>query len=154
MCVRDKGATTLFAEFVVREHLKRPIMLIVARKGAWPCAFFRVTRNARVDNIQRTNKSKVHPMHHIELTDDVYEQAKRRAIEAGFTNVEEFIENFVIDCTGCESEDYDRLFTPAVIAELDRVSEGIEAGAKLFTQSEVDEHFRKKSQTLRDTQAG
>jgi 2,4-dienoyl-CoA reductase-like NADH-dependent reductase (Old Yellow Enzyme family) len=29
-------------------------------------------------------------MHHVELTEQAYEQAKRRAIEAGFKGVEEF----------------------------------------------------------------
>lgn len=92
-------------------------------------------------------------MHLIELTDQVYEQFQRRAFDAGFMSVEEFLENLVTNSPMNESTEFDRLFTAEVIAELDRVSGAIKAGAKTFSQAEVDEHFRKKSQAWRDTHA-
>ena len=92
-------------------------------------------------------------MHQIQLSDQVYEQAKRRATEIGFGSVDEFIADCVASSLGEQTENYDDLFTPEMIADLDRISASVASGAKTFTQDEVDEHFRKKTEAWRNSQS-
>jgi hypothetical protein len=42
------------------------------------------------------------------------------------------------------SEQFDHIFTPEVIARLDRISAEIKAGGRTYTMDEVREHFEKK----------
>ena len=90
-------------------------------------------------------------MHQIQLSDQVYEQAKRRATETGFASVDEFITDCVVSGLGEQTDNYDDRFTPEVIADLDRISASIASGAKTFTQNDVDEHFRKKTEAWRNS---
>ena len=92
-------------------------------------------------------------MHHIQISDQVYEQAKRRANEIGFGSVDEFINDCVVSGLAEQTENFDHLFTPEVIADLDRISASVKAGAKTYTQEEVDEHFRKKLEAWRNSHA-
>jgi len=43
-----------------------------------------------------------------------------------------------------EPDNYDHLFTPEVIAELDAISAEVKAGGKTYTSEEVSEHFADK----------
>lgn len=92
-------------------------------------------------------------MHQIQLSDQVFEQAKRRAAQAGFKSVDEFIAKVVLEGEAEETVNYDSRFTPKVLAELDRVSAKAKAGGKTYTQEEVDEHFRQKSKAWREPHA-
>jgi hypothetical protein len=45
------------------------------------------------------------------------------------------------------TENLDHLFTPEVIRDLRRISAAVNAGGKTFSEKEVKEHFRKKSES-------
>jgi len=45
-----------------------------------------------------------------------------------------------------EQENFDHLFTPEVIADLDKISDTIKAGGKTYTMDEVDQHLEQKRQ--------
>ena len=80
----------------------------------------------------------------LELTDQLYDQAKRRAIEAGFKTVNEYLTGIVSDDLAADPENFDHVFTPERIAHIEAVRAGIKAGGKTYTQTEVREHFRKR----------
>jgi hypothetical protein len=82
-------------------------------------------------------------MHQIQLADDIYDLAKRRADEAGFESVDDYIVD-LLDDDGEAYEDtpnLDHLFTPERLAELDRISAEVKAGGPTYTVEEVWEHL-------------
>jgi hypothetical protein len=76
-------------------------------------------------------------MHQVQLSDEVCERAKRRADQAGFKSVDEFIANVVLEREAEDAGNYNHRFTPKVLAELDRVSAKAKAGGRTYTQEEV-----------------
>jgi hypothetical protein len=94
------------------------------------------------------------PMHQVRLNDKLYKEAQRRAREAGFDSVDEFVADRLENDFSEEQENFDHLFTPEVIADLDKISERIKAGGKTYTMEEVDEHFEKKRQEWLRNHAG
>lgn len=92
----------------------------------------------------------------LEITDDVYQQATQRALNEGFASLNEYLVDAVTelasDGIGLERELIDRLFTPEAITELDRVRTAVQDGGKTYSQEEVDNHFRQKSQAWREAQ--
>lgn len=80
----------------------------------------------------------------LELTDQLYDQAKRRAVEAGFKTVGEYLADVVSDYLTEDTENLDHLFTPGRIAHIDSVIAKVKAGGKTHTAAEVREHFRKR----------
>lgn len=88
-------------------------------------------------------------MHRVQLPERLYQEAERRAAEAGFSNVDEYVAQVVSQDLGGEAEDFDFLFTPERLAQLDQISAEIKAGAKTYTMDEVDEHFQKRRETWR-----
>ncbi len=93
-------------------------------------------------------------MHQVQLNDKLYKEAQRRAREAGFGSVDEFVADRLESDFSEEQENFDHLFTPEVIADLDRISAQVKAGGKTFTMQEVDEHFEKKRQEWLRNHAG
>lgn len=91
-------------------------------------------------------------MQHIQLSDQLYKQAQRRASEVGFQSVDEYVAEMIETDVGISTENFDHFFTPQIIAELDQIQAEIKAGGKTYTQDEIDEHFRRKSQAWRETQ--
>jgi hypothetical protein len=90
-------------------------------------------------------------MQQVQLSDQLYREAERRARKAGFATVDEFVADRLKTDFSEEQENFDHLFTPEVIADLDRISAQIKAGGKTYTMQEVDEHLEKKRQEwLRD----
>jgi hypothetical protein len=87
---------------------------------------------------------------HLQLPEQVYHEAQRRAVEAGFASVGEYIVDMVSEEVEQETENLDHLFTPDVIADLDRIRAAVQAGAKTYTSEEVDEFFRQKSKAWRE----
>lgn len=83
-------------------------------------------------------------MHQVQLNDELYKEAERRATEAGFSTVDEYIADVVSHDLHEETENLDHLFTPEVIAHPDQISAEIKAGGKTYTMDEVQEHFEKK----------
>jgi hypothetical protein len=83
-------------------------------------------------------------MPQIQLNDQLYEEAERRATEAGFSTVDEYVADFLSHHLHDDSENLDHLFTPQVIAQLDQISAEIKAGGKTYTMDQVQEHFENK----------
>ncbi|HZK81705.1 MAG TPA: hypothetical protein VFC46_11570 [Humisphaera sp.] len=84
----------------------------------------------------------------VQLTENLYREAQRRAIEGGFASVDEYVADVVsqdlVDDDGSEPQNFDHLFTPERLAELDRISNEIKAGGQTYTVAEVREHFKQK----------
>jgi len=83
-------------------------------------------------------------MHEVQLTEQLYKEARRRATQAGFSSVDEYVADVVNQDLHEPVDDFDYVFTPERIAHLDRISAEIKSGAKTFTMAEVKEHFEKK----------
>jgi hypothetical protein len=88
-------------------------------------------------------------MHQVQLADQLYQEAQRRAIEAGFATVDEYVADVIAHDLELSSENCDHLFTPEVILELDQISTAARAGGKTYSPDEVREHFRKRSEAWR-----
>jgi hypothetical protein len=93
-------------------------------------------------------------MRQVQLNDKLYKEAQRRAREAGFGSVDEFVADRLESDFSDEQENFDHLFTPDVIADLDKISDQIKSGGKTYTMEEVDEHFEKKRQEWLRNRAG
>jgi len=83
-------------------------------------------------------------MQRVQINDQLYKRAERRAMEGGFSTVDEYVADVLRQSVNDDSENVDHLFTPDVIAHLDEISDGIKAGGKTYTLDEVKEHFEKK----------
>lgn len=90
----------------------------------------------------------------LEIADEVYRQATQRAQTEGFASLDEYLADAISGLAsnelGQDRELIDDLFTPEVLAELDRVRTAVQGGGKTFSQEDVDNHFRQKSQAWRD----
>ncbi len=93
-------------------------------------------------------------MHQVRLDEKLYREAERRAREAGFGSVDEFVADRLESDFSYDQENFDHLFTPEVIADLDKISDEIKAGGKTYTMQEVDEHLEKKRQEWLRNHAG
>jgi hypothetical protein len=79
-------------------------------------------------------------MHQVQLNDNLYKEAERRAREAGFGSVDEFVADRLENDFSEEQENFDHLFTPEVIADLDKISADMQAG-KSVSMEEVNKHM-------------
>jgi hypothetical protein len=97
-------------------------------------------------------------MHKVQLNDKLYKEAKRRATEAGFSSVDDYIADVLshdlVPDNGNNSPSLDHLFTPEVIADLDHISAQIKAGGRTYSIEEVREHFEKKREEWLRKHAG
>ena len=59
----------------------------------------------------------------LQLTDILFDEAKRRAVDGGFKSVEEFVTDVVTDELMQESDDHNRLFSLERIAHIDSLGE-------------------------------
>ena len=80
-------------------------------------------------------------MPQIELNDQVFQAAERRAADRGYSNVAEYIAGVVVDDLSGADHDFDHVFTPERAAELERISADVKGGGKTYSMSEVHEHF-------------
>lgn len=81
-------------------------------------------------------------MHQINLSDQLYRNAQRRAEEAGFDSVDQYVEN-VLQQDLDDGENLDHFFTPERLAHLDRAAAAIDAGQGVPAE-QVREHFWRK----------
>ncbi|MDR3692748.1 MAG: hypothetical protein P4L46_25430 [Fimbriimonas sp.] len=81
-------------------------------------------------------------MHQVQIADQLYQEAEKRARVAGFATVDEYVADAL--AADLHEEGFDHLFTPERIAHFDRISAEVKAGGKTYTPDEVREHFRKK----------
>jgi hypothetical protein len=89
----------------------------------------------------------------IQLTDQLYEQIQRRAAEAGFASMDEYIVDVVAEDVAQETEDLDHRFTPKVTAHLDQIQHDIKSGAKTYSEEELDDYLQERAQVWRESHA-
>ena len=82
-------------------------------------------------------------MRRIHLTDQVYTQAERRAAEAGFARVDEYVADVLGHDIFADTDSVDHLFTSERLARIDQATAQIKAG-EIHSAAEVREHFRKR----------
>ena len=87
----------------------------------------------------------------IQLSDQLFNLATRRADEAGFTSVDEYIADVVSDDITSETEELDHRLTPKVVAQLDQIRHEINSGAKTYSQEEVDDYLKEKANAWRQS---
>ena len=88
-------------------------------------------------------------MHHIELSDLVYENVARAATARGYPNIEAYVA--AVAKEDLESSTLEARFTSEVIAYLDSIAAEIDAGGKTYTLPEMDAHISQKREAwLRD----
>jgi len=92
-------------------------------------------------------------MHSIDPDEHAYSIALRLATERGYKTVEEFISQFLEEEGSTETEDYDRLFTPEVLAAVDRGLADAEAG-RVFSPAEVETHLAQWREECRENRIG
>jgi len=87
----------------------------------------------------------------IQLTEQLYNQAKRRAVEAGFASLDEYIVDVVSGDVAQETEDLDHRFTPELMAHLNQIQEQIKSGAKTYSEEELDDYLQERAQQWRES---
>ena len=90
---------------------------------------------------------------HLQFSDQLYTEAQRRAAAAGFASLDEYIVGIVSEDVAPEVEDLDHRFTPNVVDHLNQIQAEIKAGAKTYTEAEVDEHFMERARVWRESNA-
>ncbi len=80
---------------------------------------------------------------HLQLNDRLYDQAKRRATEAGFKTVDEFIANILSDELIENPDNVDHLFTPERLAMIDKAAAQIKEG-KCMTAKQADAELARR----------
>jgi len=81
-------------------------------------------------------------VHRVQLTDHLYSQAREAAAAAGFESVDLFVAEAVRGYLQIASEDEEAMFTPEVLAEIDKGVEDVIAGRTLSGE-EVDARLAK-----------
>ena len=82
-------------------------------------------------------------MRQIQIEDHVFRVAQQRAAAAGYVSVEAYI-NHVVAHDAEDEDNFDHLFTPEVLADLDRFSAEVRAGAKTYTPGELGAFLKQK----------
>lgn len=81
-------------------------------------------------------------MRQIQLNDELFQKAQRRAAEAGFASVDDYVAD-VLQNNLEDAENLDPYFTPERLAHIDRAAAQIDAGQGIPAE-QVREHFRRK----------
>ena len=90
---------------------------------------------------------------HLQLTEQLYNQAKRWAVEAGFDTVDEYIVDVVSEDAAQETTDLDYRFTPQVMTHLNQIQEAIKAGSKTYSEEELDDSLQDRTREWRESHA-
>jgi hypothetical protein len=85
-------------------------------------------------------------MQQIQLTDELYQEAQRRASTSGFMTVDEYVADVLQSNLHEETEDFDYRFTQERLAQIDRAAAQIDAGQGIPAE-QVRDHFRQKQKT-------
>ena len=89
----------------------------------------------------------------IQLSEQLYNQAKRRAVEAGFASVDDYILEVVAEDVAQDTQELDDRFTPAIMSHLNQIREEIKAGAKTYSEVELDDYLQEKARVWRESHA-
>jgi len=87
-------------------------------------------------------------MHHVQLDSQLYQEAQRRATEAGFESVDEYVADVLRQDLG-DGENLDHLFTPERLAHIDRAAAQIDAGLCLTVEQVNAELAKRRDEWLR-----
>jgi hypothetical protein len=82
-------------------------------------------------------------MRQIQLDDQLYQEAQRRASAAGFATVDRYVADVLQNDLHEETENLDHLFTPERLAHIDRAAAQIDADQGISAEH-VRDHFRQK----------
>jgi hypothetical protein len=82
-------------------------------------------------------------MHQVQLDDHLYEQVQRRATDAGFSTVDEYIAEILSRDIHDDTENIDHLFTPERLAHIDEAEAQIKAGS-FYTSEQADVELAKR----------
>jgi hypothetical protein len=80
---------------------------------------------------------------HVELSDQLYDEAERRANAAGFAGVSEYVSDVLLHDLNEETEAFERLFTPERLAHIDKAIGKVNAG-EFYTSEQVSDYFDRK----------
>jgi hypothetical protein len=89
----------------------------------------------------------------VELTDQLYKQAKLRAVEAGFKSVEAYAAGVLADDLAADTESLDHLFTPERLALIDKAEGQIKAGQCRSAREADVELARRRTEWLQNNPA-
>jgi hypothetical protein len=87
----------------------------------------------------------------LQLSDQLFDLATRRAGEAGFASLSEYIVDVVSDEISSDVENLSQRFTPEVIAHLEQIRDQTASGAKTYSHKEVDEYLTQKANAWRES---
>jgi hypothetical protein len=88
-------------------------------------------------------------MHQVQLSEQVYKEAERRALDAGYPSVDDYVAE-VVSQGFLDDADVDLLFTPERLAHIDRATAEIENG-DFFTPKQAEaELAKRRSQWLQN----
>ena len=87
-------------------------------------------------------------MRQIQLSDELYQEARQRASTAGFESVDEYIADVVQQDLEEVGEDLSHLFTPERLARIDEGVAQADAGLTI-PMDQVREHFRQRYESER-----
>ncbi len=87
------------------------------------------------------------PMHQIQLSDDVFHTAQQRALEFGYSNVDEYVTAMIREDQ--EPTLPDDFFTPERLKEIDEAVAQADAGL-LLTSEQVDQQLAEHRQAWLD----
>jgi len=82
-------------------------------------------------------------MPQIELDDQVFRVAQRRAADAGYPSVDAYIADVVVHDNNTEADNLDHFFTPERLAHIDKAEADIKAG-RFFTPEQADQELAKR----------
>ena len=80
-------------------------------------------------------------MHNIQFSDALYREASRKAKQEGYKSVDAYVQDVISVDIKEDPDNFDHIFTPEVIAELDQIINEMKAGGKVYTREEVDAHL-------------
>ena len=83
------------------------------------------------------------PMPQVQLDDQVFRVAQRRAADGGYSSVDEYVADVLAHDTMSDADDIDHLFTPARLAHIDAAEADIKSG-KIFTTDQADDELAKR----------
>jgi len=82
-------------------------------------------------------------MPQVQLDDQVFKVAQRRATDAGYPSVDAYIADVVVHDTGNDADSLDHFFTPERLVQIEKSEADIKAG-NFFTSEQADEELAKR----------
>jgi len=86
-------------------------------------------------------------MQQVNLSDQLYRDTQRRAAEAGFSSVDDFVAELLSQEINGDTPNLDHFFTPERIALIEASEAKIEAG-QFYTAEQADEELAKRRDEL------